>query len=242
MLKKSAFTLAEVLITLGIIGVVAAMTIPTLITNYQKVQQVTKFKKAYATLDNGFKLMLAQEGVNALAQTQLAKDFSAINGAESVTNAIKNNISKYFKTTEVCYSESETGCPMYNVEYMPLNGQGEAAKLHVPYFTLVDGTVVYIAPSDSSMPLYVDTNGAQGPNIMGRDLFMLYMGDAPKGFIFGPHITGYLAIVDPSINVTADYFEQDPTACGKIGSTDISQAEGAGCADRIILEGWKMNY
>lgn len=44
MKKQNAFTLAEVLITLGIIGVVAALTLPTLITNYQKKQTTTKLK------------------------------------------------------------------------------------------------------------------------------------------------------------------------------------------------------
>lgn len=43
-LKKAAFTLAEVLITLGIIGVVAAMTMPSLIQNYQEKATVTKLK------------------------------------------------------------------------------------------------------------------------------------------------------------------------------------------------------
>ena len=42
---KKAFTLAEVLITLGIIGIVAAMTIPTLITNYQKNITITRLKE-----------------------------------------------------------------------------------------------------------------------------------------------------------------------------------------------------
>ena len=46
--KKPAFTLAEVLITLGIIGVVASMTIPTLIQNHKKTEVVSKLK--YATL------------------------------------------------------------------------------------------------------------------------------------------------------------------------------------------------
>ena len=45
-----AFTLAEVLITLGIIGVVAAMTMPSLIVNYQKQQTVTRLKKSYNIL------------------------------------------------------------------------------------------------------------------------------------------------------------------------------------------------
>ena len=42
--SKKAFTLAEVLITLGIIGVVVAMTMPTLINNYQKKLAVTRLK------------------------------------------------------------------------------------------------------------------------------------------------------------------------------------------------------
>ena len=45
-----AFTLAEVLITLGIIGIVAAMTLPILIGKYQKMQTATQLKKAYKRL------------------------------------------------------------------------------------------------------------------------------------------------------------------------------------------------
>ena len=45
MKTKFGFTLAEVLITLGIIGVVAALTLPSLVTNYQKQVTVNKLKK-----------------------------------------------------------------------------------------------------------------------------------------------------------------------------------------------------
>ncbi|MBP7212243.1 prepilin-type N-terminal cleavage/methylation domain-containing protein, partial [bacterium] len=47
--SKTAFTLAEVLITLGIIGIVAALTIPTLMNKSQKQQTVTALKKSYST-------------------------------------------------------------------------------------------------------------------------------------------------------------------------------------------------
>ena len=50
--RKIAFTLAEVLITLGIIGVVAALTLPTLISNYKKQTYVTGLQKAYSVLNN----------------------------------------------------------------------------------------------------------------------------------------------------------------------------------------------
>jgi prepilin-type N-terminal cleavage/methylation domain-containing protein len=48
---RLAFTLAEVLITLAIIGIVAALTIPTLVNNYQKTQYVTQLKKAYTSVN-----------------------------------------------------------------------------------------------------------------------------------------------------------------------------------------------
>ncbi|MBO5434560.1 type II secretion system protein [bacterium] len=49
-MRKSAFTLAEVLVTLGIIGIVAAMTLPMLAKNYQQYVLLQQFKKAYATI------------------------------------------------------------------------------------------------------------------------------------------------------------------------------------------------
>ena len=53
---KKSFTLAEVLITLGIIGVVAAMTLPSLIGNYKKRETVTILKKAYSEISQALKM------------------------------------------------------------------------------------------------------------------------------------------------------------------------------------------
>ena len=60
--QKSAFTLAEVLITLAIIGVVAAMTIPTLISDYQEKATITKLKVTYSMLANAWQLAYANSG------------------------------------------------------------------------------------------------------------------------------------------------------------------------------------
>src|SRR5574344_835334 len=70
-LKKAAFTLAEVLIVLGIIGVIAAMTIPTLMNKIQKYEYVVALKKEYSTFSNGFSQILANEGVDKLEDTSL---------------------------------------------------------------------------------------------------------------------------------------------------------------------------
>lgn len=66
--KKLAFTLAEVLITLGIIGVVAAMTMPSLISNYQQKQYEAKYAKAQNVMANGIKMMMAQNDIYDVAE------------------------------------------------------------------------------------------------------------------------------------------------------------------------------
>ena len=78
-LKRPAFTLAEVLITLGIIGVVAAMTMPSLIQNYQRHVWLTQLKKSYSVLTNGFKAMLAEDNVDFLYDTSLFNSIKPIN-------------------------------------------------------------------------------------------------------------------------------------------------------------------
>ena len=60
--KQSGFTLAEVLITLGIIGVVAAMTLPTLIQNYQKRVVETRLQKFYSNINQAVQLAELQYG------------------------------------------------------------------------------------------------------------------------------------------------------------------------------------
>ena len=62
MKKKNAFTLAEVLITLGIIGIVAAITLPLLVQNYQKMVLKNQFKNAYSIAQNAYKMAEAKLG------------------------------------------------------------------------------------------------------------------------------------------------------------------------------------
>ena len=62
--RKAAFTMAEVLITLGIIGIIAAMTLPNLIGNYKMLTYEVAFKKQYALLQNTMNLLTVDNGTN----------------------------------------------------------------------------------------------------------------------------------------------------------------------------------
>ena len=83
--KKTGYTLAEVLITIGIIGTVAAMTIPSLMMSYQKRVWESKLKKIYSIATNACERMLIEENVSAVNETDLYA---------GVTN---EKLRKYFK-------------------------------------------------------------------------------------------------------------------------------------------------
>ncbi len=70
--RKNAFTLAEVLITLGIIGVVAAMTLPGIIQNYQKHVVETKLKRIYAVMNEAVRLSEVKYGDKKYWETNLS--------------------------------------------------------------------------------------------------------------------------------------------------------------------------
>ena len=255
--SKKAFTLAEVLITLGIIGVVAAMTIPTLINNYQKKEYVVALQKTYATITQGFKLMLASEGVDYLSQTQFYRQIEKdedgyITDYSSVLNSMNKNLTKYFKITEICMGENCSGSTM---EFSYLNGDvvEDMDFTTVPYMQLSDGSYVYFTVFNSSnsnklasIIFMIDVNGPKGPNTMGRDVYYYLMAfDTQKGFKVGAYLDYFAEFKDPTQpNITyPDMAEGSPDeACGQIGSSDTGNAIGLFCLDRIKSEGWQMNY
>ena len=63
---KKGFTLAEVLITLGIVGVIAAITLPTLVQDTTAAQVGPKLAKAVSTFEQANQALLKNEGVNAI--------------------------------------------------------------------------------------------------------------------------------------------------------------------------------
>jgi len=239
MYKKgfSAFTLAEVLITLGIIGVVAALTIPTLINNNQKVQYVTGLKKAYSEVNQALALMANDSGCPG--------DLSCFFDTNDV-NTIGDKISSYFKVLKICKAgASQLGCFPDVVSW---NFDGTNTASGVEYagayrFVTTDGMSVYIpldintscdqVMSDPSVKMCVenmmiDINGLKKPNIAGRDIFtfLITTGKGPTLYPVGGKLYD-------------NWITEQGCDYGYNGGVDIG---GYRCAGRIMDEGWKMNY
>lgn len=218
---KHGFTLAEVLVTLGIIGVVSAMTVPSLMKNHQRQVYVTQLHKVYNEFSQALELYVSDQRAVNLRETRL------YNNAAGLRNFVQN----YLKVTKDCQT-SYTPC--FAEEYQKING-GDNVSLKNSQcnfsFTLPSGAAIcadtaamedvkvdddntisssFTGDGSMLMSLEVDINGIQGPNVLGRDFF--YIAVDKDGNFFD---TDYNK---DTFNTTTGFF------------------------GKIVDDGWKMDY
>ena len=182
---KPAFTLAEVLITLGIIGIVAAMTIPTLIVNYQKREFASRLSQTFSVLSNAVKM--AQVEYGDVATWGYQKYYgTTIDPGNDASPYVKEFAEKYFipylrvsknygtaKLKDIGYSGYKTkdgrtyysaGQEIYTVEL----SNGTTLFFSYNGERVDEDTTIISAPL-----IFLDVNGKADPNILGRDFFLV---------------------------------------------------------------------
>lgn len=174
-MKNFGFTLAEVLITLGIIGVVAILTIPAIISNYQDQAAVVQLKKSFSALSQAF--AAAKVDYGEIQDWCPAASYPLQRHAASCAGAI---MSKYFKIATNCTTGNGQGC-IYTSEYKFLNGDIGTLGINtnIAYkMLLTNGSAVIIEPQTDwtvggiwEFDVLVDINGPKPPNRLGYDLF-----------------------------------------------------------------------
>ncbi len=172
-MRKKAFTLAEVLITLGIIGVVAAMTLPVVINNSRAKELETQLKTSYSILQQALQMMQADTGMIANQTNYPGQTFG-------------NAFIKYFKQTVKC---SEDNCLVSDMEDGTVKSTFKNYKNYNRTANLTrGGNMIYdegkyiltnnmLLLIECNTPnwgiiLTVDINGPnKRPNVYGQDLF-----------------------------------------------------------------------
>lgn len=219
-MKKSAYTLAEVLITILVIGVISAMTLPSLIKNYQKFVTATHLKKVYSTLEQLIVRADADYG-DLMFRQYAGHNFSAINfrnnymipyfdGSKALTN---EQIKKLYKIK----SPGDIFVYPFYVE----DKDGNGAKLQLKTGEILFMHTAYGRQGGVCLDIALDLNGAKGPNKSGKDIFymqisfydnklLMYNEKKIKGYeLTYSQYTSDSALLDNCIN-------GDGTSCGAV--------------------------
>lgn len=230
---KQAFTLAEVLITMSIIGVVTALTIPNLVKNYQKDAQAIQIQKMSNDIANAIDMFITEEGKTKFYLTSAYTN--TLPNGDAVTDGLDNFITTHFKVAKTCTAKTSGGCfsadKYGNISNTStdtdddeeteetedadntVNANGEFACPNKAYVLANGAAICFIkgTGTNPNLTLYVDTNGIEKPNIGGRDMFSLVI-DSATGNVVGT--TG--------------------------GCTD--KVYGDGCYALLSGNSWKMDY
>jgi len=227
-----------VLITLAIIGIIAAITIPSIIANHKKRTLETQFTKSYRTITQAMNLAIAEHGA---LETWDWKDNMT---KQEMDELVKKYFVPYLNVVKFCSAVNPQAGGCFSDEFKTPNGKMTAEgsrpnNRYYPKLLLADGSSIQflITPSGLStntrtVALEVDINGFKKPNTIGLDNF---------AFNFYPHVNemqphgvykAYDAQTDSYIKFTDDEIDAN---CNKNGS-------GWHCAVKIVKEGFKMNY
>lgn len=252
-MKKHAFTLAEVLITLAVIGVVASITLPSVIKNYQKTVWTNQLKRLVSTFEQGFQRAMADEEVFDLTETQMYKNFyrhdynyyTFLDYLRRYINMPKlsndTNIQNNKNTTYKCLDKNEIYCKiglnvasLYDGSYVSIwysYDQDKNAET-VEQIKNLGGHLYKVA-----FTLDIDVNGWKQPNVLGRDAFRFYVGSDGKLYPRGG-IDYALYNQQTEISHNSNYWKNG----NHLKCTSTSGSGSNNCAARIIENGWKMDY
>ncbi len=193
------------------------MTVPSLMQNYQRQTYVAQLHKFYNILSQGLVQVMADKNALSLREAGL-----------TTKSEWDNFFDTYYKIANDCQTEQT---PCMASSYKKIEGQNINPKTS-RYIALADGTSFgYYSINDAEASLvaviYVDVNGSKGPNLSGRDLFVIYVYN--NGLV-----DDYSTTLPPLTREKRE--EMFNSSCMISGDT------WNGCFGKILNDNWQMTY
>ena len=244
---KKGFTLAEILIALSLIGIIAAMMIPQLIDNTKRNRYGATLGKAVQQIELGISNMIQQANDN-YSDGSIATTLDLINVADVRGEAITNPAN----TLTNSFNLFELGQPYLGIEgineteatdyYENTDTNFSHGRIHLYKFNKFNAYVMYSAQKTGTLEgndiytiVAIDVNGNSKPNKIGRDIFG-----------FGLTTTGKLTpagtekLKEFAAHASPDFGNNVPLA--EDGCKDGNITNGWSCTARVIQDGFKINY
>ena len=174
-MKLKGFTLAEVLITLMIIGIVAALTIPSVISNYQQQEFKTGLKKAVSVLNEAIQTNIALDGETPYENSNLISYLQRHMNTMSIysqygnlvfytTDGMRFEVPHYFSCTSSNMKLYESGVDIFEAR---IEGRGKGWCSGRPHYSKCGSYGLGTNPHNTDIPpcfITVDVNGDKKPN------------------------------------------------------------------------------
>ncbi len=228
---KKGFTLSEVLITLGIIGIVSVLTIPSIMKNYRNRLYVAQLKKIQAQISDAAVSMMNDENVSTFSETKIGVNCPAGTADIDCPSGLQYFFNQYFKVIKHdCGTGKDNSCVAGATTYKHLDGSGSLSMPDTYCVQTVNGPTIcsFYNPGNKCLSMIVDVNAQAEPNTIGRDVFSMDM-----------HQDG--SIADYASGCTNDNYGCVAGTCNnnKTGSIyDIA----CGCYNTVKDAGWEITY
>lgn len=172
--KIIAMTLAEVLITLGVMGTVFALSVPTLKKYSDQRRMETLLKKSYTMVNMAIDMSLAQDAEDSMSQW----DFSD-------NDVMFNRLSKYMNVQKYC-DENSKECFAGSYKFIKNNTVYSGYVFSAYKSALLSGDIAFqvIECNGSQCDVHVDLNGPKEPNVIGYDFFEFLLFKNSTGLTF----------------------------------------------------------
>lgn len=239
MKKLFGFTLAEVLITLTIIGVVSAMVLPTMLGHWEKKALETQTKHFYSMMTLAIHNYMADNRVDDLTDSPMYCEAFESPNCERARQEMDSFFTKYLKVARRCHekpidlgSNKNNKCQSFEAKVIDKSSPNHG-EWWMDYI-LMHGYAIRVnrLPNFSNpFNIIVDINGNKGPNRGGRDIWSLniYYDGTINGAKLGPECMNDSSCAKNNVN--AEFYTKCLTSYG-----------GAGCFGRFKDRGFKFDY
>lgn len=238
MKKLFGFTLAEVLITLSIIGVISAMVLPNMIGHWEKKALETQTKHFYSMMTLAIHNYMADNHVDDLTDTPMFQERYEID-ATRVKEEVDNFFTKYLKVARKCHEDpfylgGTTNNKCKSIEAKVIDKGSLNHGDIPPDYILMHGYAIHVFQYPdyiSPLNIIVDVNGNKGPNRGGRDIWNLDI--FYDGTINGPNL-------NPECMNDSGCAKR--TMNSEFYSKCLTSYDGSGCFGRFKDRGFKFDY
>ena len=217
---KKALTIGELLVTMAIIGIIATLVLPGFIQDYHKKVYTAKVKKMVEMMDAAIAQACADSNASYFYQTQYAEPENYAKQKEFIEKYLKvvskNSVTQSYKAIR--------GGATANHMYTDRLAGGE----------YVDFKCWNNSSSDKTCDLWFDINGSDGPNVGGRDVFVLTLMVKDNKF--------HGAYPEKCGGALRGASETEEAYVARMQSSTTYDAAGIGCFAHLIYDNWEMKY